>query len=403
MNTKKESIWNTGHWPTLVTAFLYFDFSFMVWTVLGPLSVHIKEALHLSDEQAGLMVAVPSLGGAILRIALGLLVDRLGAKVTGIAAQCLVILALAWGWLAGLDGFVSVLLMGFMLGFAGASFAVALPQAGRWYPPQLQGTVLGLAGAGNIGVVLDALVAPRLANAYGWRAVFGFSLIAAVVVLAVYVIFSREAAVETKRRKLSDYWQLMRDRDTHWFCFFYTITFGGFAGLAASLVMYYKGQFGLTKVQAGDWAALCVFVGVMARPIGGALADRLGGTRSLTVCYLIAGIMLMLVGHAGGLVATIVMFTIALGALGAGNGAVFQLLPQRFNKELGIMTGLVGAGGGFGAFFLATSLGWSKGQTGSYVVGLTAFAALCFCAVTGLTLVKARWRNTWGALAAARI
>jgi NNP family nitrate/nitrite transporter-like MFS transporter len=146
-----------------------------------------------------------------------------------------------------------------------------------------------------------------------------------------------------------------------------------------------------------------VFVGVMARPIGGALADRLGGTRSLTFCYVIAGIMLMLAGHATGLVVSIVLFTIALGALGAGNGAVFQLLPQRFSKELGIMTGLVGAGGGFGAFFLATSLGWSKGQTGSYVVGLTAFAALCFFAGTGLTLVKTRWRNTWGALATARI
>jgi NNP family nitrate/nitrite transporter-like MFS transporter len=216
----ETSIWKCGHWPTLVTAFLYFDFSFMAWTLLGPLSVHIKESLHLSDEQAGLMVAVPSLGGAILRIALGVLVDRLGAKLTGIAAQCLVILALAWGWLAGLNGFAAVLLMGFMLGFAGASFAVALPQAGRWYPPQLQGTVLGLAGAGNIGVVIDALVAPRVANIYGWRAVFGFSLIVAVVVLVVYAIFSREAPGEVKRRKLSDYWQLMRDRDTHWFCFF---------------------------------------------------------------------------------------------------------------------------------------------------------------------------------------
>jgi NNP family nitrate/nitrite transporter-like MFS transporter len=399
----ETSIWKCGHWPTLVTAFLYFDFSFMAWTLLGPLSVHIKESLHLSDEQAGLMVAVPSLGGAILRIALGVLVDRLGAKLTGIAAQCLVILALAWGWLAGLNGFAAVLLMGFMLGFAGASFAVALPQAGRWYPPQLQGTVLGLAGAGNIGVVIDALVAPRVANIYGWRAVFGFSLIVAVVVLVVYAIFSREAPGEVKRRKISDYWQLMRDRDTHWFCFFYTITFGGFAGLAASLVMYFKGEHGLTKVQAGDWAALCVFVGVMSRPIGGVLADKLGGTRSLTFCYIIAGLMLLLVGHVTGLAASVALFIVAFGALGAGNGAVFQLLPQRFRKELGIMTGLVGAGGGFGAFFLAASLGWSKGQTGSYAMGLTVFAVFCFCAVSGLTMVKTRWRSTWGALAEARI
>lgn len=118
----KPSLWNTGHWPTLVSAFLYFDFSFMVWTVLGPLSAHIKEALHLSDQQTGLMVAVPSLGGAGLRIALGLLVDRIGAKNTGLLAQCIVMGALAWGWLLGLGSFQAVILMGFMLGF-GKAFA----------------------------------------------------------------------------------------------------------------------------------------------------------------------------------------------------------------------------------------------------------------------------------------
>lgn len=399
----KPTIWNCGHWPTLATAFLYFDFSFMVWTLLGPLSVHIKEALHLTDSQAGLMVAVPNLGGAVLRIALGLLSDRLGAKKTGILAQLIIIAALACGWLLGIGSFAAVLLLGFMLGFAGASFAVALPQAGRWYPASLQGTVLGLAGAGNIGVVLDALLAPRVANAYGWRAVFGFALIPALLVLASYVLFSKEAPGEVKRKKLADYWELLRDGDTHWFCFFYTITFGGFAGLAATLVMYFKGEHGLTKVQAGDWAALCTFVGVMSRPVGGMLADRLGGTRSLTLCYTIAGAMLLQVSRTTGLMPCVLLFVLALGALGAGNGAVFQLLPQRFSRELGVMTGLVGAGGGFGAFFLATALGWSKGHTGSYATGICVFAALCFFALTGLTLVKKRWRNTWGALAAARI
>jgi NNP family nitrate/nitrite transporter-like MFS transporter len=99
----ETSIWKCGHWPTLVGAFLYFDFSFMVWTLLGPLSVHIKEALHLSDQQTGLMVAVPSLGGAALRIPLGLLVDRIGAKNTGLIAQNIVIAGLAWAWLVGLQ------------------------------------------------------------------------------------------------------------------------------------------------------------------------------------------------------------------------------------------------------------------------------------------------------------
>ena len=135
MNEEKPSLRKSGHWPTLVSAFLYFDFSFMVWTVLGPLSAHIKEALHLSDQQTGLMVAVPSLGGAVLRIALGLLVDRIGAKNTGMIAQCIVMAGLAWAWLVGLESFQAMLFMGFMLGFAGASFAVALPQADTTGPP----------------------------------------------------------------------------------------------------------------------------------------------------------------------------------------------------------------------------------------------------------------------------
>src|SRR5581483_2017808 len=207
---KLSALKNSGHWPTLLTAFLYFDFSFMVWTILGPLGVQIGEALHLSPGQKGLMVAMPILSGAILRIALGLLVDRIGAKNTGLIAQCIVIAALLFAWIVGLKNYEATLFMGLLLGFAGASFAVALPQAGRWYPPNMQGVVMGLAGAGNVGTVLDALFAPRLAAAFGWRNVFGLALIPAVLVLVVYLIFSREAKVEVKHKKLGDYLHLLK-------------------------------------------------------------------------------------------------------------------------------------------------------------------------------------------------
>jgi NNP family nitrate/nitrite transporter-like MFS transporter len=222
----------SGHWPTLLTAFLYFDFSFMVWTVLGPLGAQIGEALHLNDAQKGLMVAVPTLSGAFLRILLGLLVDRIGGKNTGLISQLIVMGGLAYAWLAGLSTFGDTLFLGALLGFAGASFAVALPQAGRWYPPNMQGVVMGLAGAGNVGVVLDSLIAPRVAQAYGWQAVFGLALIPAVIVFVVYLVWSKDAPVEVKRKKLSDYWRLLRDKDAHWFCFYYTVSFGGFVGLA---------------------------------------------------------------------------------------------------------------------------------------------------------------------------
>ena len=143
---KLSDLKNSGHWPTLLAAFLYFDFSFMVWTVLGPLGAQIGETLNLSPQEKGLMVAIPILAGAVLRILLGLLVDRVGAKKAGVTAQLVVIAALALAWIFGLPSFPATLLMGIALGFAGASFAVALPQAGRWYPPNMQGVVMGLAG-----------------------------------------------------------------------------------------------------------------------------------------------------------------------------------------------------------------------------------------------------------------
>ena len=400
---KFKELKNSGHWPTLLTAFLYFDFSFMVWTLLGPLGAQIGETLKLSVSQKGLMVAVPILSGAVLRIALGLAVDRIGAKRTGIAAQLVVIAGLLWAWLVGLHDYKATLLMGMVLGFGGASFAVALPQAGRWYPPNMQGLVMGLAGAGNIGTVLDALLAPRVAAAFGWRAVFGLALVPALLVLIAYTLFSKEAVVQFRKKRLSDYFKLLKERDAHWFCFYYTVSFGGFVGLASSYVLYFKSEFALAPIHAGDLAALCTAAGALLRPTGGALADRIGGIRALYRCYTTAGLALVLAAVGRYLPWNVIVLVVASGALGMANGAVFQLLPQRFGKDLGVMTGLVGAGGGVGGFYLASSLGYSKALTGSYLAGLTVFSLLCFCAIIGLGLVKTRWRSTWGLVAQARI
>lgn len=392
-----------GHWPTLLTSFLYFDVSFMVWTILGALGAQIGSSLGLTPQQKGLMVAVPYLAGAFMRIGLGLLVDRIGAKNTGIAAQIVVMLGLTVAWMAGLSSFSHTLALGLVLGVAGASFAVALPQAGRWYPPHMQGLVMGLAGAGNIGVVIDAILAPRLAAAYGWPAVFGLALIPLTLVLIVYATFAQDAPVEVKKKKLSDYGNLLVQRDAHWFCFFYTVSFGGFSGLAGSLIIYFTSEFGLTPVKAGEMAALCTLVGALGRPLGGALADRLGGIRALTFFYSVAALALVGASIASSLAWCAAAFFVASGAFGMANGSVFQLLPQRFAKDIGVMTGLVGCGGGLGGFLLASSLGYSKGLTGSYQTGLLAFAGLAVLALAGLFLVKTRWRTTWGAAAAARI
>jgi NNP family nitrate/nitrite transporter-like MFS transporter len=181
------------------------------------------------------------------------------------------------------------------------------------------------------------------------------------------------------------------------------VSFGGFVGLASSYVLFFTSEYGLTKVQAGDFAALCTFLGALARPIGGAMADRIGGIRSLYFFYALAAACLVVAALMKVFWLNTVLFAIASGALGMANGSVFQLLPQRFGKDIGVMTGLVGCGGGVGGFWLASSLGFAKQHTGSYALGFLVFAGLCLLAIVGLTLVKTRWRTTWGALAQARI
>ncbi|HEX9625952.1 MAG TPA: nitrate/nitrite transporter [Acidiferrobacterales bacterium] len=401
-----RSLAQAGHWPTLLMAFLYFDMSFMVWVLLGPLAVHIAADLGLTPAQKGMMVAIPVLSGALLRILLGAMVDHIGPRRTGLIGQAVVIAALVWAWLAGLHSLTAVHALGVLLGVAGASFAVALPLASRWYPPESQGLALGIAGAGNSGTVLAALFAPTLANLFGWNSVFGLALIPLGITLVVFFLFARDAPDRPAPQRLTQYFTVLRDADTWWFMFFYSVTFGGFVGLASSLVIYFNDQYRLSPVIAGLFTAACVFAGSMFRPIGGALADRHGGVRSLSFLYIIAAASLALVSFApASRWLALGLFFVAMMALGMGNGAVFQLVPQRFRREIGVMTGLVGMAGGIGGFYLAASLGWSKQWTGNYQTGLLMFASLAIIALIGLTGVKRRWRTTWGAssVSAARI
>jgi len=400
---KWRALRDNGHWPTLATSFLYFDVSFMVWTLLGALGALIAPTLQLSADQKFLMVSTPILAGAFLRIALSLLVDRIGTKTTGLLAQLVVITSLAIAWKFGISSLNEALWLGVALGLAGASFAVALPQSGRWYPPQMQGVVLGLAGAGNIGVVIDHLAAPRIAAVWGWQAVFGAALIPLVFAFVLYAIFSKEPPGEYKKKKLSDYGRLLGEKDAHWFCFFYTVSFGGFVGLATAFAIYFSDQFQLKPVHAGEMAAFCTLVGAIGRPFGGALADKLGGIKSLSVFYSIAAVAMVVAALFDNLWICGGAFFIASGAFGMCNGSVFQLLPQRFARDISLMTGLVGCGGGIGGFILGRLFGLSKEYTGSYTSGIIFFASLALVALGGLFLVKKRWRTTWGATAQARI
>lgn len=416
-----------GHAPTLFMAFLYFDMSFMVWTMLGPLSTEISEALALTGHimtasEKATLLSLPILSGAILRVVLGFGVDKLGAKRTALISQTIVIAALLTAYIQGNSiTYNQLLIVALGLGFAGASFAVALPQAGQWYPPKLQGVVLGIAGAGNIGVVIDFLFAPKIAEIWGWESVFGVGAFMAIVVFGAYLFLAKDAPEDVYKKnpkKLKDYGKLLKDKDTWWFCLFYAVSFGGFVGFAGYMKVYLMNTYqvdmsafgldvldeGNVKVIAGYFGALCIFAGAVLRPVGGAVADKIGGVRSLYYFYGLVA-LLVIINATMSLpfgVAILVLFLI-MASLGMANGSVFQLVPQRFGKDIGIMTGIVGCAGGLGGTALIQTLGWSKGAFDGYTAGFLIFAVVVFVAISGISLVKTRWRTTWGVQAGGRI
>lgn len=398
---KKTSFFKAGHFPTLFASFLYFDVSFMIWVLLGPLAPFLAEQLKLSATEKGLLTAIPLLGGSIFRPILGILGDRIGRKKTGLIGLALTLVPLFVGWRFAhtLTEFYAV---GLLFGIGGASFAVALPLAGSWYPPEKQGLVMGIAGAGNSGTLLATFYVPRLAQHFGWARTFGLAALPVLAVFCLFALLAEDSPRGADQPGPKEYLAVLRETDAAWFCFFYAFTFGGFVGLTSFLTVFFHDQFGLSKVQAGDYTTLVVLAGSFLRPVGGWIADRIGGYKLLMILLLMLGLCLASVAalHVLNLVVGVLFLTMAM--LGMGNGSVFQLVPQRFPERMGILTGAVGAAGGLGGFFLPSILGAIKDGTGQYSVGFLLFgAAFVAAALTLLQLGKA-WHLTWPKAAAAR-
>jgi NNP family nitrate/nitrite transporter-like MFS transporter len=390
-----------GHLPTLVAALLYFDVSFMIWVLLGPLAPFVRADLGLSATQQGLLTAIPLLGGALFRPVLGLMADRLGGRRTGLLGLAFTLAPLAIGWRAA-DSAADFYAVGLLLGIAGASFAVALPLASRWYPPQYQGLVMGIAGAGNSGTLFATLFAPRLAERFGWEATFGIAMIPIAIVLIVFALLAKDSPRRVAPASLRDYAAVLRERDTLSLSFLYALTFGGFVGFASFLTTFFHEQYQLSRVASGDFTTVVVVAGSFLRPVGGWLSDRLGGYRVLVVLLGGFGACVAVVATLPSLFVAVALLLLGMGCLGMGNGAVFQLVPHRFPDRMGIVTGVVGAAGGLGGFFLPSMLGLARDMTGSYSAGLVVCATTFVVGTLVLLELGARWSLRWNADAVRR-
>jgi NNP family nitrate/nitrite transporter-like MFS transporter len=371
--------WDRNANRALILSTAGFAITFAIWGMVGALAPKFREMYQLSPMQTSLLIAIPVLLGSIGRLPMGILADKFGGRA--IFGSLLIFCLIPAIGVSFTSSYTALLVWAFFIGFAGTSFSVGVAFTSKWFQPDQQGTALGIYGMGNIGQSVAVFGAPALvALTNDWRWPFWICASMTAVFGLVFLCFARNAAARTQPKKLSEYFGVLRREPLAWILsLFYFLTFGGFVALSIYLPTLLKDIFGLRPTDAGARVAGFVVVATLMRPIGGWLADRYGGA---TVLLLVLSLISVL---ALGLTSTnMLIFTIgALGTatmLGAGNGAVFKLVPEHFPRETGTVTGLVGAAGGLGGFFPPLVLGVIRTRTGSYTLGfvfLVCFALIC--------------------------
>jgi NNP family nitrate/nitrite transporter-like MFS transporter len=395
-----------GNPRALALATTAFTVSFYAWSMLGPLGPDLQDRLDLSEIELAAMIAVPVLMGSLMRIPLGVLTDRHGARpiFTALMAFTLLPLAALALWR---DSFPAVLVAGFFLGLAGASFAVGVPFVSRWYPRARQGAALGLYGMGMGGTVLTGLTAPRIADRWGLTAPF---VIAIVLVAATAVLFALLARDEPGARAPAPGGMLaaarvFRERPAAWApTFYYFLAFGGFVAMFAYLPRLLTSVYGLDKSDAAARAAGFALVAVVARPLGGWLADRVGVEVVLRISFAATALLAAGLAPLYDRMAPLTVLALSMAAaFGLGTGGVFKLVAHDFPDAVGAVTGIVGAAGGLGGFFPPLVMALVKSLTGDYFLGFVLLALTAIAALVLLELMRrARDRADGGALATDR-
>jgi len=389
-----KSFWQSGHGPTLLASFLYFDFTFAIWVLNGAMAPFISETFNLSPAEKGFMISVPILAGALMRFPLGVLAQYIGRKSAAMVEMALIIVALMYGFFF-VNSHSEVIAMGVLLGIAGGSFGIALSLGSGWFPPKYKGLAMGIAGAGNSGTVLAVLFAPPLATKFGWQAVYGIAAATMVLPMIVMAVLAKEPP-DREHQTFREHVACLFEKDGWAFSLIYVVTFGGFIGLANFLPTYFYDQFKVTKIEAGQLTMLATLMGSATRVVGGYVSDRWGGINALTGVLVLVTITLLICGQMGGnLVATTLLFMLCFAAMGAGNGALFQLVPLRWPLTTAVAGSMIGELGALGGGLIPNAMGLSKQHFGTYFYGFAVFAALGVVVLLMMRVMQIRWTRTW--------
>ena len=384
-----------GHSPTLLASFIYFTYCCGVWVTNGAMAPFIKESLGLSPVQVGVMLSVPIFAGALMRFPLGIIAQYIGRKNATLVEMGGIAIAMFVGYFF-VESFNDLLAMGVLLGIAGASFGVALSLGSGSFPPRYTGLAMGLVGAGNIGTSLAALLAPLLAQLYGWKTVYGIAGLGLILPVLAIILLAKEPDDVDKHASFREHVACLFEKDGWAFAIIYAVTFGGFIGLTTFLPSYYHDQFGVSKIQAGQLTMLAAFMGAALRVFGGWISDHWGGINTLTAVLVIVALSLFLCGLAeNSLVLTTLLLLVCFAALGAGNGALFQLVPLRWPLTTAVAGSMIGEIGALGGGLVPNAMGLSKQYTQTYLWGFVFFAVLALCSLVMMRAMQLRWTRTW--------
>lgn len=388
----------------LVLATVGFALCFWAWALLSPLAVTLREELGLTSFQQSLVVATPVIVGSLGRIPVGALTDRLGAKVMFPAVSVLTVVPVLFLGFFG-TSLAALLIGGFFLGIGGTSFAVGVPFVNSWHAPARRGAALGIFGMGTGGTAVSAFTTLALANRFGRAAPF----VLVAVLLTAYAVLARTmlraptvVGGSTRRGNwLTAAVRTLAEPVALKLAILYAIAFGGFVAFSVYLPTYLVNNFGMSKGDGALRMAGFVVVAVLARPVGGWLADRYDRTTVLAALLVLTGLFAILAAVVGGgtvdlalePVGTVAFLGMAAG-LGAGAGAVFALVAALVEPaRVGAVTGVVGAAGGLGGFVPPLLMGAIYDSQGSYTLGLVLLAVV---AIAGGALALVGFRRELG-------
>jgi NNP family nitrate/nitrite transporter-like MFS transporter len=339
----------------LALATISFTLSFAAWGLIGGLASVFASLYGLNASRTALLVAVPVLLGSLARLPMGMATDRFGGRLV---FTTLLGFSSAAAFLVPLTNSYQLLLIAaFLIGMAGSSFAVGAAYVSRWAPAARQGTALGIYGLGTVGQSLAVFVGPVAAARLGWESVFHGMSALLLVWAIVYFALARNPAQAGRPATIAAMTGVLRRAPTAWLLgAFYFLTFGGFVAFSIYLPTLLRAQFGLEPADAGLRAAGFVVLATLMRPVGGWLADRIGGAQVLSWVFGGVALFSLLLTWPSMVPFTVGALACAM-LMGLGNGAVFKLVPEHFPRDTGTVTGLVGALGGLGGFFPPLLLG----------------------------------------------